>query len=213
MLKTFTRLLLLMMMALTFVGPSAEAMSAADLIKAVETKYRTVNTMRAGFTQVSRNALFGDETVAGTITIKRPTKMRWEFGKDKLFVTNGTKLWVYTVADKQVIEYDDLSAGQSTAESLLGSLDRIQSMFRINVLASTDAGHTLELTPNEDGQFKKIKLVLDGTLMIKQVVITDTFDNVTEISFSGVQLNPTVDDAIFNFTPPAGVDVVRARTN
>lgn len=194
-------------------SPAAHAVTAADLIKAVETKYHSVTSLKASFTQISRNAVFGDETVSGTITVKRPTKMRWEFGKDKLFVTDGVTLWIYTVADKQVIQYDDLSSGRSTAESLLGSLDKLTTMFKITVVSSDATGSVLDMLPLEEGQFKRVRLALDGAMVLKQVVITDTFDNVTEMNFSNVLLNPTVDDALFTFSVPAGVDVVRATTN
>ncbi len=205
-----------MMSALVVVpthATTAYAVTAADLIKAVETKYKSVAGLRASFTQISRNAVFGDETVTGIITVKRPAKMRWEFGKDKLFITNGSKLWIYTVADKQVIQYDDLSSGQTTAESLLGSLDKLTSMFKITVVKSDATGNVLDMIPNEEGQFKRVRLTLDAALLIKQVIITDTFDNVTEMNFTAVQLNPAIDDAIFEFRVPAGVDVVRATTN
>ena len=47
-------------------------------------------------------------------------------------------------------------------------------------------------------------------LLVKKVVITDTFDNVTEMTFDTLELNPKVDDGQFVYQPADGVDVIKA---
>jgi outer membrane lipoprotein carrier protein len=186
-------------------------MDQGQLITAVETKYKDVKTLEADFTQVAHDATFGDETVKGKVVVKRPGKMRWTFGTEKFFVTDGTKMWIYTVQDKQVIQYDDISKNSSSAESFLTSLDKIHEKFDVKVVKSDAAGHVVELTPKSTAeQFKKVRLELDGNLVPKQVTITDTFDHVTDIAFANVALNKPTDDALFTFVVPAGVDVVKA---
>ena len=63
----------------------------------------------------------------------------------------------------------------------------------------------------EDGPFKKVRLKLDGDLMVSQVVITDAFDNETDID-SPVSGSTPDNDSMFTEVP-AGVDVVEATTN
>jgi outer membrane lipoprotein carrier protein len=197
---------------LTWAAP-AFAVDAATLIKQIEAKYATVDSLRADFKQTARSEAFGDEVINGELVVARPAKMRWTYGKEKLFITNGTKMWVYTAEDKQVIEYDDISAARSSADSLFTSLDKLNEMFDIKVLTSDATGHSLELRPREEGQFKLVRLTFDAALMVKRVVITDSFDAVTELDFSGVQLNVKPDEALFTFKVPEGVDVVKANTN
>jgi len=192
--------------------------SAADakaLIAKVEARYKDVTGLKGKFTQIARSDVFGDETTKGEVVLKRPNKMRWAYGAEKEFITNGKKMWADNAQDKQVIEYDDIAAGQSTADSLLTSLDKISDIFDIEVLASSDAGHDLVLMPKDTAtaQFKRVALSLDGELQPKKVVITSTFDEVTELTFESIQLNPAIDDSVFEFTAPAGVDVVKASTN
>lgn len=180
------------------------------LVASIEAKYKGVTTLKASFTQTTKSELFGDETVKGDLLMKQPSKVRWSFGNDKLFITDGTKMWIYTAEDKQVIEYDDISANKSSAENLLSSLDKLEQTFQVVVLSSSDAGHDIELTPKGDDQFKKVRLMLKGDLMVRKVVITDTFDNVTEIGFTNVELNAKVEDGVFTFQVPTGVDVIKA---
>jgi len=203
------------LMILAVVVAAAPLASAAEdataLIGRVEAKYKTVQTIKAKVVQTTVNAL-GSETVAGELLLQRPAKMRWSFG-DKLFVTNGEKMWIYTKEDNQVIEYDDISSSKSTADSLLSSLDKLQAMFEVKVMSSTAAGHQLELKPKESAGFKKVQLFLDAELMIVSVVIVDAFDNVTNLAFMNVQLNAPVDKGSFEFAVPAGATVVKATTN
>lgn len=201
------------LVAVTSVMPEAVAADASALVAKVEAKYKDVTSIKAAFTQVSKSELFGDEKVEGDLTVKRPDKMRWAFGAEKLFVTDGKRMWIYTAEDRQVIEYDDISGARSNADALLTSLDKLDEQFKIDLLESSDTEHKLALAPREDGQFKKVMLTLDGALMVKAVVITDTFDNITELSFRDVKLNVAVDDSAFTFTVPDGVDVIKAAAN
>lgn len=203
-------LLVLATLFAAVVPHDAAAMDKAALVAAIQKKYGAVESIKAGFTQTTKSELFGDETLSGTLLMKRPAKMRWSFGKDKIFVSDGTKLWIYTSEDKQVIEYDDISGNRDSAQSFLTSLDKIEEHYAINVLASNDTSHVIELSPKGDDQFKKVKLSLDGALMLQQVVITDAFDNVTEIGFKNVEFNVSIPDSEFVFTAPSGTDVIKA---
>lgn len=200
-------------MAIAAPVTQALAMDKAEIIAAVESRYSDVDTISANFVQIARSELFGDEKESGRLLIKRPSKMRWSFGDQKLFITDGTKMWIYTAEERQVIEYDDISASRSTADQFLTSLDKLDEYFKVSVISSTETEHVLELLPNETEQFKKIKLTLDGKLLIQQVIITDTFDNVTELSFTDMVLGKPIADSEFVFTAPEGATVIKGTTN
>lgn len=200
--------------ASTFAPQVARADDAASaIVKQVEAKYRTVTSIKATVVQTTKSELFGAETVKGELVLKRPAMMRWNFGDQKMFVTNGKKMWVYTAEDKQVIEYDDISSGRATADSLLTSMDKLTQTFDIKVVSTAATGHQLQLKPKSEAQFKEIDLTLNSELVPVLVVITDTFDNVTTMAFASVQLNAPADDSLFTFQPPAGVSVVKGTTN
>ena len=40
--------------------------------------------------------------------------------------------------------------------------------------------------------------------------LTDAFNQITVVEFASMRLNPQLPDERFRFTPPPGVDVVRA---
>lgn len=191
------------------------ALTAKALIAKVEQTYATVQTIEAKFVQTAFNEVLGDSTEEGTLAIKRPHFMRWAFGTEKLFVSNGQKMWIYTAQDKQVIEYDDISSGKDAANSLLTQLDKVDELFVVEVLASSASEHVLSLSPRDaaTSQFKTVKLVLDGAMSPKQVEIVDPFGQVTRLTLTEVKLNTPMADSVFEFSAPTGVDVVKATTN
>jgi outer membrane lipoprotein carrier protein len=189
----------------------AEDSATKAVIQAVEAKYRRVSAMKADFVQTTRSDVFGEEKQSGEVLLKRPKKMYWKFaeGQGKEFVTNGDTMWVYTRSDNQVIKYSDVGKMQSSAESLLQSLDTLDELFDVRyVKPASGKPHTLELKPKEEGQFKRVQLTLDSTYVVEMVTITDNFDNITELSFRDVRLNVPVPDSQFEFEVPDGAEVI-----
>lgn len=192
--------------------PCAAFAGVTEVIKAVEAKYADVSAMQASFVQTTKSDLYGAEELHGELTVKRPKMMRWQFKADgKQFLTDGSTMWVYTPADKQVIRYEDVSSSSSGADALLQSLDKLSELFDVKLVSEDATAKVLMLGPKGENQpFKSIQLTLDGDLVVKKVVITDSFDSVTELAFQAVKLNAIVDDAVFRFTVPDGVEVISA---
>jgi outer membrane lipoprotein carrier protein len=193
------------------VATLATAAEKEEIIKAIESKYADVTVMQADFTQTTRSALFGAEQQRGDVTLKRPSMMRWNFTNEKQFVTDGKTMWIYTRADNQVIKYDDVSTSTSTADSLLQSLDKLSEIFKVEVEPVDSGQHVLVLLPNgENSQFKKIRLTLSSEFLVDHVVVTDAFENVTELKFTNMKLNVQVKDSLFQFDIPSGAEVITA---
>jgi outer membrane lipoprotein carrier protein len=186
-------------------APTADAAPTVDaVVAAVEAKYASVDTIKADFTQVKKDA-FGKVEQDGDVVLQRPTKMRWRFttGEESQFVTDGDTLWIYTKADNQYMVITDTAQATGTANTFLTSLDSLDEVFQVT-LVSHDDGPTLDLVPRKEGMYKKIRLALTADLVLERVVFTDVYDNVTDIAFRDVSLDAQVDPAVFTFTPPEG---------
>lgn len=190
-------------------GEPVEAATVEAVVQAVEARYADVETMRADFVQTTRSDVFGADTQSGTLVLERPAKMRWEFGDDKQFVTDGKTMWVYSKADNQVIRYDDISTQRSSLDSLLSSLHQLDELFAVELVESGETVK-LDLTPQDQGQVKEVRLELTEELLVKHVTITDPFGSVTDLEFSNVRLDVEVADSAFTFEPPPGAQVIQA---
>ncbi len=187
-----------------------------EIVKAVEGVYSGVEALQADFVQISRSAALGDEQrQKGRVVVKRPRKMRWEFTSPdkKLFLTDGSTMWIWSPADNQVIVYKDFSASGSDVTGLLSDLNKLNELFEVELVAGEggDRSYVLDLTPKsaEAGNFKQLRISFTKRhLLVDRVLLTDQFDNVTDLTFSQVKLDAKVDEDSFVFQVPAGAEVI-----
>lgn len=80
-------------------APAPVEAAAGDLDRAVSA-LRGISTMRADFVQTDRNG----QAVSGVMTLKRPGKIRFEYGRDvpMLIVSNGKSLYMVDYEVNQV---------------------------------------------------------------------------------------------------------------
>ena len=80
--------------------PAAQAQSNAAKLDSVVTALRGISTMRASFTQTDRRG----NVARGMMTLKRPGKIRFDYGKnsDLLIVSNGRSLYMVDYEVNQV---------------------------------------------------------------------------------------------------------------
>jgi len=190
--------------------------SVDEIVKAVEGVYGDVEALQADFIQVSTSAALGDEQrQKGRVVVRRPRMMRWEFTSPdkKLFMTDGATMWIWSPADNQVIVYKDFSASGSDVTGLLSDLNKLNELFEVALMAdeSGDDSYVLDLTPKsaDAGNFKQLRISFTKRkLLVNRVLLTDQFDNVTDLSFSQVKLDAKVDDDSFVFQIPSGAEVI-----
>src|SRR5881409_264404 len=81
----------------------AEVLDVHALARAVDEHYNRLRTLQADFTEIYQGSGI-QRTESGTLWLKKPGKMRWEYRspQEKLFVGDGKDAWLYLPAEKQV---------------------------------------------------------------------------------------------------------------
>ena len=212
----------LAMILVGFVGGVALAVppvsTTEELVRGIEATYEDVESLRADFVQTTRSAALGEgQKQRGRMEIKRPSKMRWDFQRPdpKLFVTNGKRMWIYSPKEKQALLYEDQALPGTGFESLLTDLEQLDELFTVREVEDPEAKRinnvVLELTPKaENANFKSLRLELSRKkYLLRRLVLVDAFDTETELSFTQVRLNSGMDDSVFDFQPPEGVEVIK----
>ena len=85
---------------------AATADVAAELAQALQKKYAGIKDFSADFVHSYKGGVLKKQiTEKGHLLIKKPGKMRWDYTapEAKQFVSDGTKVYSYIPADKQVI--------------------------------------------------------------------------------------------------------------
>ena len=188
-----------------------DAASADALLQRLSDFTSDLSTLSASFEQALYDE--NDEPLqqsSGNVQIKRPGKFFWRYEEPDRqdIVTDGQTLWLYDHELEQVTvsPVDERISG--TPLVLLTGGTPLDEQFTIEPLGGAEGIDWLELTPREDGSdFESVFIGLDDD-GIAAMELQDSFGQATQIRFSNVATNQSIDDTTFQFEPPDGVDVI-----
>jgi outer membrane lipoprotein carrier protein len=162
-------------------------------------------------------------------------KFRWEYllPTAQEIVSNGERVWVYLPENNQVIvtEADQaVAAGENNPMTFLTGLGNLSRDFQIawaDPQRDPAGNYILDLQPRRAmALLTRLVIIVEqaavqahlagradasgpGAFPIRSTTVFDTNGNSSLIAFHGVQVNTGPSADLFNFTVPAGVDVVR----
>jgi outer membrane lipoprotein carrier protein len=193
------------------VGPDLHAVA-----KAVDEHYNRLRSLQAEFTETYRGAGM-DRTESGTLWLKKPGKMRWEYRspRDKLFLSDGKDAWFYVPGDKHarktpMRKLEDL---RSPLGFLLGKTrleKELQGLGFAPDIAPLDEGNlVLRGVPRGLGdRMNQVLLEVTPQNRISRIQIEDADGSTTEYRFNQQKEDVDVVDKLFHFTPPPGVETI-----
>ena len=166
---------------------------------------RGISTMKADFTQTDRRG----QTLSGVLTLKRPGKIRFEYGKgaDMLVVSNGKSLYMVDYEVKQVQRWP---IGSSPLGALLDP-NRDVKRFGKLVPAGNDSVVGVEVRDPKRPEYGTITMIFvnkpgaPGGLTLTGWVALDSKNNRTSIRLSNVTYNGAIADSAFSWKDPRPV--------
>lgn len=189
-----------------------------DVVAGVQTAYARLTDLRADFTQQAFNKTLGQTIAAeGTVFLKRPGKMRWEYQTPapQQIVSDGRSLWVYTPELNQVNVSDAPRALAGPAGSFLAGLGNVREEFTVRFLnrevkVDETGNPVIDLIPRQPTPvLTRLILTVDGKdFLVRKAILYDQFENTVTMRFTRITANPGLGDELFTFTPPEGVAVV-----
>lgn len=179
----------------------AAAQTAGDLDKVVSA-LRAISTMKADFTQTDRQGT----TLRGTMTLKRPGKIRFDYGQDAdfLVVSNGKSLYV---VDYEVSQVERWPIGNSPLGALF---DPDKDVKRYGKMVPTRDPNVLsvEVRDPKKPEFGMITLIFvrnasaPGGLQLTHWVALDAQNNRTRVALSNQRYGVAVPESTFTFKDP-----------
>ena len=182
-------------------APPAAVAQSGDIDRAVAA-LRGISTMKASFTQTDR----AGQTMAGELTLKRPGKIRFDYGKSApmLVVSNGKSLYLVDYDVKQVERWP-------ISNSPLGALlDPNRDVKRYGKLVPTSHSGvvSVEVRDPKRPEFGVITLIFQrdanspGGLKLTHWVALDAQNNRTTVRLSNHRYGMSVADSAFTFSDP-----------
>jgi outer membrane lipoprotein carrier protein len=194
----------------------SQAASASATAHAVDEHYNHLKTFKAAFTEIYQ----GDgisRTESGTLWLKKPSRMRWEYHvpREKLFLIDSQTAYFYVTGDRQAKKTPakDLDDLRSPLRYLLGKTKLEKELEGLSLAP--------DLTPLQAGdvimrgvpkimrdRVSEVVLEVSPSHQIHRIVIHGVDSTITDFRFSQIEENVPVQDSLFRFTPPPGVDTI-----
>ena len=199
-----------------FGQPSIPPPTVREIARAVDDHYNHLHTLEGQFTETySGNGAQREES--GTLWLKKPRKMRWEYRspKEKLFLSDGQSVWFYILAERQARKTDlkKLDDLRSPIAFLLGKTkleNELQGLSKVVDQAPVVPGDTLlrGVPKASVGQLSEVQLEISPSNQIVRIVLMEEDGGTTEFRFKDWKENIELSGSQFHFTPPPGVETV-----
>lgn len=167
-------------------------------------------TLEANFQQTLRTHK-GEvlQQTEGRFYFNRPGKFRWNYQTpfEQIIVSDGKRIWIYDVELAQVtVQKHDLSL-PSSPMALLQDSAKLHQSFTVTPLDERDGVYRLKLESKAGASdFTQIVVGVDAK-GLRFMQLHDQFEQTTDIVFSEIATNTELAKELFEFHPPAGVDV------
>lgn len=189
--------------------------SLEEILKNVEKRYAASGFSTLFYQTLTLKAMEITDTASGKAFFKRPGMMRWEYEKPdrQIITTDGDTLWIYRPEDSQVMvgKSPSFFAGGRGA-SFLSDMKLIRKKFDISLQEKTKDGYqVLKLLPKEKTLDVSVIYISISAKNFHVVQITtyNSFGDETVIELSNTQFKPKLDDSMFIFQIPQGVEVLQ----
>ncbi len=194
----------------TFLGfmlVTSSQLFAGDL-ENLQIKLKSLTTFNAHFSQVVKDEQGNIvQQGAGTIALKQPNKINWQQTQpdETLFVSDGNQTFYFDSFAEQVTILETKDLIDSSPFVLLTSFDeKLWHKYTVEKLISS-----YKITPKSLGaaQVASLTVSFADNDAISSLVVVDVSGQTSDFIFTETKVNQVVDDAIFTFKIPEGMEI------
>jgi len=195
----------------------ADGDAATALATSIQRHYDQVRDFQADFTHTYVGGILRKKTVEhGRMAVRKPGRMRWTYTQpeQKLFISDGNRVYSYVPADKQVYVAAVPADDQATTPALFlagkGNILRDFAVEPADVPGAPAGSVGLKLTPKRpEREYDWLNLVVDkSSLALRMLVTSDSQGGLSTFAFTNLRENTGIADKEFVFVMPRGVDVI-----
>ncbi len=183
------------------------------LIQNLQNKYANLNTLSADFTQSYSAPNVRSRRETGTLQLKKPGKMRWDYvaPEAKQYVADGKFVYEYLPADRIAnrTSANNLNDWRTPFLFLLGRGNLRRDFSRIEFSAESPirAGNrVMRLVPKKKSDILEVIIEIEpASLQLSRLSFLKSGQVRIDFLLSSVQENISLSDSIFTFKLPGGV--------
>ncbi len=147
----------------------------------------------------------------GSFQFARPGKFVWTYKKpyEQILQADGDKLYIYDKDLNQVTIRKLGNAIGSSPAAILFSSNELEKNFNLSEGGTRDGIDWLQAIPkNKDTNFEKIGIGLKDGIPVA-MELRDSFGQISLLSFTRFEKNPSLPPTQFRFVMPKGADVLQ----
>ena len=183
----------------------------------VDAHYNHLKSFKVTFTEIYSGPGVS-RSESGILWLKKPGRMRWEYHqpREKLFLTDGQTAYFYVPGEHQarsapVKKLDDIRSplryllGKTKLEKELDGLS-----FAPDIKPLQPGNIVLRGIPKDmKDRVSEVVMEVSPLGQICRIVVHETDGSTTDFRFMGFEENIPVQDSLFRFTPPPGVEMIK----
>jgi len=182
------------------------------LLKSVETRYNRAQSLTLSFEETYTAQRRPEQIESGTLTLRKPGRMRWDYSKPagKVFVSDGKRVSLYNPETNQVEvtgvkETEDMRAPLAF---LLGKLNFYKE-FRKFTLREAPEGVWISAEPETESlPYSRVEFLVTPENRIKRLKVFAQDHSVLDFRFEQEKLNIPVDPKLFDYRAPLTAQIL-----
>ena len=191
------------------------AITGQEVVEKVHTKFEKLSTLSARFEKTFEWKLAKEvHKSKGKLYIKKPDRFRIET-ESWVMCSDGVSVWTYSEANEQVLISDASESKEALTPQafLFQYTEGYQAEYEREEKVGKRTCYVVKLTPKEQATFvtEMTVWVNKKNGLTQKVTYTDINGNVTIYQLSLVQIDKQLDDALFRFDAPEGIEVIDMR--
>ena len=215
MYSSIVALTLLFCFCISLPAAAAAELTLEQILDRVEARYAG-SGFKADFMQESTiKAMKISDFARGKIFVRYPGRMRWEYTEpdNQIIITDGHELWIYRPGDNQVMTGKaPVFFRNGKGASFLSNIKLLRDKFDIALESKEgDLFYTLKLQPLEKTMdVTEIRLSVSRiTYTVVRIITVNSYGDETRIELINFQFDAGLEDSLFSFDTPEGVDVLQ----
>jgi len=187
---------------------------AADIdvprfLKGIEDRYNHAQTLEVAFTE-SYTLKGRKRTEKGDLFLRKPGRMRWQYSAPagKLFVSDGKFIYYYNPDENRAekMKFKETDDMRAPLAFLLGRLNFENDFREFHATAQGSDTFITALPKSDKLPYTEVSFLAAPDFTIRRLVVKGQDNSILEFVLENEKKNPPINDAMFRFTPPPGVE-------
>ena len=197
------------------VASSTHAVTGAQVVEKVRKRFEKLETLSADFEKTFEWKLAEEAHKSeGKLYVRKPDKFRVE-AEGSVVCSDGVSLWTYSEVNKQVLvsKAGESKEAQTPQSFLFQYVEDYEPEYERKEKVGNRTCYVVQLTPKKEGAFvTEMTVWVDkDNGLTRRVRYSDINGNITTYQLSRVHTDKQLDDTLFRFDAPQGVEVIDMR--